>query len=301
MTELCSLFGVTKQAYYQYDGHYLQTLLLREQVATDYVERIRAIDPCIGCKKLHIMYAKEFRTEHPLGRDHFLRLMEQRGLKLRRRHSQVPRTTDSRHTMPTYPNRIWNVIPLRPNRIWVSDITYIKVRDNMEQGQYHFCYLSLVSDAYSKMVVGYAAGDSLDTVHPLSALQMAFSTLPPDFDYSGLTHHSDRGVQYASHQYVQALSAKGITISMTESGNPKDNAVAERINNTIKNEFFARLQFTSLDQIQQEVAKAVSFYNMCRPHWSLNGMTPSEAASQEGEIPKSWHSYREKAIKESAT
>ena len=101
MTELCSLFGVTKQAYYQYDGHYLQTLLLREQVATDYVERIRAIDPCIGCKKLHIMYAKEFRTEHPLGRDHFLRLMEQRGLKLRRRQSQVPRTTDSRRTMPT--------------------------------------------------------------------------------------------------------------------------------------------------------------------------------------------------------
>ena len=154
MTELCSLFGVTKQAYYQNDGHYLQTLLLREQVATDYVERIRAIDPCIGCKKLHIMYAKEFRTEHPLGRDHFLRLMEQRGLKLRRRQSQVPRTTDSRHTMPTYPNRIWNVIPLRPNRIWVSDITYIKVRDNMEQGQYHFCYLSLVSDAYSKMGCG---------------------------------------------------------------------------------------------------------------------------------------------------
>ncbi len=130
---------------------------------------------------------------------------------------------------------------------------------------------------------------------------MALSTLPPDFDYSGLTHHSDHGVQYASNQYVQALSAKGIAISMTENGNPKHNAVAERINNTIKNEFFAQLQFTSQEQVQQEVAKAVVFYNTCRPHWSLNGMTPSEAAQQESEIPKKWRSYRENAIKKSAT
>ena len=301
MVEICSLFGATKQAYYQHDEQFLQNLLLREQVALDYAERIRAIDPCIGCKKLHMMYVKEFRDEHPLGRDHFLRLMEQRGLKLRQWQSKVPRTTDSRHNMPTYPNRIWAVIPERPNRIWVSDITYIKVWDDMEHGLYHFCYLALITDAYSKMVVGYAVGESLDTIHPLAALKMALSALPPDFDYSGLTHHSDRGVQYASNQYVQALSTKGIAISMTENGNPKHNAVAERINNTIKNEFFAQLQFTSQEQVQQEVAKAVVFYNTCRPHWSLNGMTPSEAAQQEGEIPKKWRSYRENAIKKSAT
>ena len=162
MVEICSLFGATKQAYYQHDGQFLQNLLLREQVALDYAERIRTIDPCIGCKKLHMMYVKEFRDEHPLGRDHFLRLMEQRGLKLRRRQSKVPRTTDSRHNMPTYPNRVWAVIPKRPNQIWVSNITYIKVWDDMEHRLYHFCYLALITDAYSKMVVGYAVGESLD-------------------------------------------------------------------------------------------------------------------------------------------
>ena len=298
MPEVCSLFGVTKQAYYKYDEQAFQTKLLRDKIAVDYALRIRTADPRIGCKKLYLMYAKEFAQAHPLGRDHFLRLLEQRNLKLRRRRSKVPRTTDSRHHYPTYPNCIWSVIPQKANQIWVSDITYIKVWDDVEQGQYHFCYLSLITDAYSKMVVGYAVGDSLDSIHPLAALKMALATLLPDFDCSGLIHHSDRGVQYAGSQYVQALSSRHITISMTENGNPKHNAIAERINNTIKNEFFAQLQFTSLQQVQQEVAKAVAFYNTCRPHWSLAGMTPAEAALQEGEIPKCWYSYRENAIKE---
>lgn len=300
MSEVCSLFGVTKQAYYKYDEQSFQTLLLRDKIAVDYALRIRAIDPRIGCKKLYRMYAAEFGEEHPLGRDRFLRLLEQRGLKLRRRQSKVPRTTDSRHHYPTYPNRIWSVIPQKANQIWVSDITYIKVWDDIEHEQYHFCYLALITDAYSKMVVGYAVGESLDTVHPLAALKMALATLPQEFDFSGLIHHSDRGVQYASSRYVQALSSRHIAVSMTENGNPKHNAIAERVNNTIKNEFFAQLQFTSLQQVRREVTKAVAFYNTCRPHWSLNGMTPAQAAMQEGEIPKCWHSYRENAIKKLA-
>ena len=123
MPEVCSLFGVTKQAYYKYDEQAFQTKLLRDKIAIDYALRIRTTDPRIGCKKLYLMYAKEFAQAHPLGRDHFLRLLEQRNLKLRRRRSKVPRTTDSRHHYPTYPNCIWSVIPQKANQIWVSDIT----------------------------------------------------------------------------------------------------------------------------------------------------------------------------------
>jgi len=129
---------------------------------------------------------------------------------------------------------------------------------------------------------------------------MALQGLPSDFDYTQLIHHSDRGVQYASYQYVQLLKKNGIEISMTENGNPKHNAIAERINNTIKNEFFSQLQFTSLQQVKEEVKNAISFYNTQRPHLSLNGMTPEEATTQTGEIRKLWHSFRENAIKDLA-
>lgn len=296
MTDICKLFGYSKQAYYKYDDSLLQEMLIREKVALEYVLRIRKDDPGIGCKKLFQMYKKEFFGESTLGREHFEHLLSSYGLMLRVSKNK-PMTTDSRHGLPTYPNKVWSIIPMRANQIWVSDITYIKIWDDQQLGLYHFCYLAIITDAYSKMVVGYAVGETLDTIYPLEALHMALRNLPPDFDYSGLIHHSDRGVQYASYQYIRVLKSRGIVISMTENGNPKHNAIAERINNTIKNEFFSRLQFTSLQQVKDEVAKAVLFYNMLRPHLSLNGMTPMEAASQIGEIPKMWYSYRENAIK----
>ena len=300
MTRLCSLFGATRQAYYKYDEQALQTALLRDKMAIEYVLRVREQDPGIGGKKLYTMYLKELQSESPIGRDRFLRLLSQCGLSLRKRTSHVPRTTDSRHNLPTYPNKIWSMIPQHANQIWVSDITYIKIVDTKHPGQYSFCYLSLITDVYSKMIVGYAVGDSLDTIHPLTALQMALKTLPDGFNGKGLIHHSDRGVQYASTQYVKVLNAYNINISMTENGNPKHNAVAERINNTIKNEFLSKLQFTSIEQVRQKVKDAIEFYNTRRPHMSINGMTPIEAACLDGEIKKNWHSYREKAIKELA-
>ena len=296
MTDICKLFGYSKQAYYKYDDHLLQEILIREKVALDYVMRIRKEDPGIGCKKLFQMYKKEFFDESTLGREHFEHLLSSYGLMLRVSKNK-PMTTDSRHGLPTYPNKVWSIIPLRSNQIWVSDITYIKIWDDPQLGLYHFCYLAIITDAYSKMVVGYAIGETLDTIYPLEALRMALESLPKDFDFTGLIHHSDRGVQYASYQYVRELKSRGVVISMTEDGNPKHNAIAERINNTIKNEFFSKLQFTSLQQVKEEVAKAILFYNTLRPHLSLNGMTPIEATSQIGEIPKMWYSYRENAIK----
>lgn len=299
MAHLCKLFGASRQAYYKYDEISLQTVLMRDKMAIDYALRIREIDPGIGCKKLYAMYRRELQSEEPVGRDRFLRLMAQQGLNLRKNQSREPRTTDSRHNLPTYPNKVWSVIPQRANQIWVSDITYIPIVDPKNPAERSFCYLSLITDAYSKMIVGFAVGESLETIYPLAALKMAIKTLPKDFDGSLLTHHSDRGVQYASMQYVNTLRGYNINISMTENGNPKHNAEAERINNTIKNELCANLVFTSIEEVEEKIKEVIEFYNTRRPHMSINGMTPVEAAQQTGEIKKDWYSYRSAAIKKS--
>ena len=134
------------------------------------------------------------------------------------------------------------------------------------------------------------------TQYAIEALNMALSH-GKAYDLSKLIHRSDRGVQYASYTYTDILKSNGISISMTESGNPKDNAVAERVNNTIKNELLMGMQFTCIEEVRTAVDAAVVFYNNERPHLSLDGMTPCEAALCEGEIHKKWESYREKAIK----
>ena len=131
----------------------------------------------------------------------------------------------------------------------------------------------------------------------MRALEMALKHYEGQ-ELSGLIHHSDRGVQYASNDYTSMLRSAGISISMTESGDPKDNVVAERVNNTMKNELLKGMEFASVVEVSKAVDLAVRFYNEERPHLSLDGMTPREAASCQGEIKKRWISYREKAIKE---
>ena len=115
-------------------------------------------------------------------------------------------------------------------------------------------------------------------------------------DQINLIHHSDRGIQYASSEYVLLLKEHGIRISMTETGDPKDNAQAERINNTMKNELLKGMRFESIEEVIAAVAGAVDFYNNERPHMSIDMMTPVQAASYEGDIKKCWFSYREQAI-----
>ena len=297
MKAICGLFGASKQAYYKYDDTLLQKRLLQEQIVIDFVTKMRDKDPHLGGVKLYYMYKKEYASEETLGRNSFEQVLSSRGLMLRRSTRRVPKTTDSSHGLPTYPNRVWSLIPLRPNQIWVSDITYIKIWDDVQNGIYHFCYLALLTDVYTKQILGYAIGESLDTIYPLRALKMALRTLPDGFDCSTLIHHSDRGVQYASYKYVETLKRRNIVISMTENGNPKHNAFAERVNNTIKNEFFANLTFRSIGDVKRAVAEAVDFYNTQRPHLSLDMHTPNEAACMTGEIRKLWYSYRENAIK----
>lgn len=260
--------------------------------AVEYARNIRDNDPGMGMAKIWHKYQQDFRSERSvLGRDQFLTLLTNEGMKVRRKPRKT-RTTDSSHGLPTFPDLAKSFIPQTSNQLWVSDITYIPIWH--ANGNYIFCYLSLIMDAYSKEIIGWSIGDSLKTEYPLKALEMALVRIK-DKNVS-LIHHSDRGVQYASSEYVQLLKKNNIKISMTETGDPKDNAQAERINNTMKNELLKDMEFHCIGAVKDAVDKATHYYNNSRPHMSLNMLTPVQASTLYGPIHKRWTSYREKAI-----
>jgi transposase InsO family protein len=290
---LCKLFGVTKQAYYKYDEDLAFLKVAREELVIQYIREIRAKDPGIGGLKLWHMYGKAFGGNSPAGRDRFEDMVDRHGLKVRAR-TRKPRTTDSTHGLPLYPNLIRDFIPDTPDQLWVSDITYIPVYQS--EHAYLFCYLSLVLDAYTEEIVGWSVGDTLETTYPLEALKQALRRVEGR-ENTRLVHHSDRGCQYASHEYVSLLKRHGIRVSMTESGDPKENARAERVNNTMKNELLKGMVFHDIEEVKAAITVAVDFYNNERPHMSINMMTPVEAAGCTGEITKRWTSFRSITIK----
>ena len=289
---LCELFGVTKQAYYKYDESKVMQRAAQESFVLEFVRSVRARDPGIGGMKLWYMYRQSFEGNNPVGRDRFADIINEHHLKVRMK-VRKPKTTDSTHGLPTYPNIVKNFIPTGPNQLWVSDITYIAIW--VDAFHYIFCYLSIVLDAYTEEIVGWSVGPTLETIYPLKALKMALKRLERKVEVN-LIHHSDRGIQYASSEYIDILNRNHISISMTETGDPKDNAQADRINNTMKNELLKDIRFTSLDEVVAAVSRAVDFYNNERPHMSIDMMTPVQAATQEGTIKKWWTSYRENAI-----
>jgi transposase InsO family protein len=288
------LFGVTKQAYFKDIEQSRLTKLSQEAFAVEFIHSIRKVDPGIGGMKLWYMYCKEFNGNAPLGRDRFETVVDKYGLKVRLK-IRKPRTTDSRHGLPLYPNLIKMFIPTGPNQLWVSDITYIPVW--IDNDEYRFCYLSLIMDAYSEEIMGYQVGATLEAFYSIMSLVKALNKCDKrSADLTGLIHHSDRGTQYASSKYVDMLKERRIAVSMTESGNPKENPQAERVNNTFKNELFYGCRFSSLTEVRAGVDAAVAFYNKSRPHMSIDMMTPEEASLRQGKLKKRWHSYREAAI-----
>ena len=197
-------------------------------------------------------------------------------LKRRRRY----KTTDSRHHYRKYPNLIADVVPCRPNEIWVSDITYVETDEGV-------CYLSLITDTYSHKIVGWAVGPTLETVYPLNALKMALATID-DVTASRLIHHSDRGCQYCSNEYVSELKKRHVNISMTQSGDPLENAIAERANGILKVEWLYKMRITTRDECRSILDRIIDFYNTQRPHMSI-GMQPPEAVHmQTGEQRRCW-------------
>jgi transposase InsO family protein len=267
--------------------------VVQEEFVLQYIQSIREKDPGIGGMKLWYMYRKSFGSNSPVGRDRFEDIVDRHGLKVRAR-IRKPKTTDSTHALPVYPNIIRDFIPTAVNQLWVSDITYITLW--MNEYTYLFCYLSLILDAYTEEIVGWSVGPTLETIYPIEALRKALRRIEGQKDIH-LIHHSDRGCQYASNEYVSILKQYGIGISMTESGDPKENAQAERINSTMKNELLKDVVFHNVDEVKAAVNAAVDFYNNERPHMSINMMTPREAVDCSGEIAKRWTSYRLMAIK----
>lgn len=292
VTALCKLFGVTKQAFYKYVDHSMDKYA-RERFVLEFVKRIRAKDPGIGGEKLWLMYRNEFvNSRASVGRDNFCSILSKYKLTVRKRF-RAPRTTDSSHYLPQYPDLTKTLLVDHPYQLWVSDITYITIW--LPDNSYVFCYLSLVTDAYTKEIIGYCVGDTLGSCYTVEALEMEIGRIT-GMEIKELIHHSDRGVQYASADYISVLRHNGILPSMTETGNPKDNAIAERVNGIIKNELLQGMHFRSIEEVRKAVVAAVHFYNNERPHMSLNMLTPAQAGQMEGPIKKKWISYREKYL-----
>lgn len=292
ISHLCGLLGVSKQAYFKRDEDKILSRAAMETFALEYASGIRKLDPGMGMMKLWYMYQDKFRGERDiLGRDMFVDLLAGAGMKVRHK-VRKPRTTDSTHGLPVYPDLRVNFIPTGVNQLWVSDITYIEIWKS--EDKYYFCYLSLILDAYSREIVGWSLGHSLETEWPMRALRMAMPRIE-GVDHC-LIHHSDRGVQYASSDYTRLLQSRHVRISMTESGDPRDNAQAERINGTVKNELLKGRVFHSMGEAEAAIGAAVDFYNNRRPHMSVDMKTPAEAAKATGPVKKRWRSLREKAI-----
>jgi putative transposase len=276
---LCRLLGVTRQAYYQQKTR-IERTAMQKYLLLDEVVKIREGQKQLGVRKLYFM-TMEKRLEHgiTMGRDAFFSMMREEGMLVRKRRSRKPRTTFSCPWMKRYPNLAKEFHASAPNQLWVSDITYIRVR-------FGFAYLSLVTDAYSRKIVGYHLCRDLSAKGCVAALKMALANNP---QRAGLTHHSDRGVQYYSHTYMKLLGPH-IRISMTEKGDPLENAIAERVNGILKTELLQR-RFESLAEARLEVARAVSTYNHLRPHLSVDMLTPAVAHERQGPLKRRWKNY----------
>lgn len=282
VTPLCRLFGNSTQAYYQHQVHD-PSVGIRTQLYVQYARHIRHQAPRIGGVKLYHLCQKSFGDLH-LGRDAFIELLREEGLMLRIRKRRA-RTTDSTHSYRLYPNLIRGVLPIRANEVWVSDITYIPT----QQG---FCYLSLITDLYSHRIMGYKLAPTLQYIHTEQALQEAIEqVLQEGGSLQGLIHHSDRGGQYAYPSYIQLLLQHHIQISMTQQGDPLENAVAERVNGILKQEWLNRYDFLNKEQVEPFVRQAIHFYNYQRPHASVNMLTPMEAYHRNGVLKRCWKNY----------
>jgi transposase InsO family protein len=286
METLCDLFGKSRQAYYQHSKYNY-----REEVKTEIllqlVEKERKIMPRIGGRKLLQRIQPRLPGELYLGRDSFFDFLRDKGLLIRKRRNRIM-TTYSNHWLHKYPNLIKDFIPDKAHQLWVSDITYIETMEG-------FSYLSLVTDAYSRKIIGWELGETLEAKHTVKALQMALNQLPKGI--TNAIHHSDRGVQYCCDDYVKLLNKNHFQISMTENGDPRENAIAERVNGILKTEWLNQMKLASLEQATNELKQIIKTYNQHRPHGSLDMRTPEYAHNQSGDFKKHWKNYYKNAKK----
>lgn len=261
---ICGLFGRSRQAWYHLEDNQGKKVL-KSELIIELVQKIRLDLPKTGTIKLQHMLKIPFQEHHVvLGRDSLFTLLRENNLLIKNKKRYVS-TTNSNHLFKMWPDLV-NRRPSRmPEEIWVSDITYLRTKSG-------FIYLSLVTDAYSRKIVGFHLSHNLKASGPIKAFQMANSgRLYPQRQ---LIHHSDRGIQYCCQDYVQLLQDNQVRISMTQDGNPYDNAIAERVNGILKSEFGLSETFESYRIALGQVANGIDKYNKKRPHFSCELQTP---------------------------
>lgn len=264
------MFGISKQAYYQ-----RQTASKKKdhdnQLVLEEVARIRKLMPFAGTRKL-INYLKLFLTQNniKMGRDALFNLLRNRGLLIRKT-KQFHITTDSKHSFRKSPNLLENLDIQHAEQAFVSDITYIKT----DQGH---AYLALVTDAYSKKIMGWSFDDNMKVSMVKQALKMAHKNCR--FNHKSIIHHSDRGKQYCCPDYTEFANKLGFVMSTTQKSDPYENAIAERINGILKYEFGLRKTLASVQLARKMIKEAVDIYNNLRIHWSIGLTTPENAHRQ---------------------
>ena len=265
---ICELFGVSRQSYYRKKWRAAQ-IKDRATKVVESVEKIRAEMPRVGCRKLYYMLNPQMRSLS-VGRDKMFTILRANHMLVSPERSYHV-TTNSHHRFRKHKNLVEGMDIVRPEQVWVSDITYIGGRDK-------HMYLALVTDAYSKKVMGYDLSESLNTEGALRALKMAQASRV--YKKDPLIHHSDRGIQYCSDSYQEKLARYGMRTSMTESYDPYANAVAERINGILKQEFLLEEINLPLGEMKLVVRDAINTYNKLRPHYSCGYLTPCQMHDQ---------------------
>jgi len=237
----------------------------KDEIMLEMTQRIRKDMPRLGGRKLIHLIKEMSEGQIAIGRDGFYNLLRRNGLLVRRRRNRVV-TTNSFHWLRKYPNLIRDLKATRPNQIWVSDITYIKTDEG-------FLYLFLLTDLYSRRIIGWKLANNMGSENAVMALEQAI------VNASGLVrgtiHHSDRGMQYCSGDYVKILQSNQMRISMTENGDPYENAVAERVNGILKDEWLYEMNLKNKSQTSEILDQIIALYNNNRPHLSLNYQTPN--------------------------
>jgi transposase InsO family protein len=266
---LCELAQMTPQNYYA-----RRSVRRRQEVDLGLVLALvkaeREQQPRLGVRKLYHLIAPELKAAGvKLGRDRLFKELGKAGGLVARKPSEWPKTTQVDPNLPVFKNLVKRLVASGPNQVWVADITYIRTQEA-------FLYLGLITDRWSRKIVGYHLGETLETKQVLKALVMALKGLKGS---ERPIHHSDRGCQYASHAYVRAVQQAGLTMSMTEKNHSAENALAERVNGILKQEYWLDAHFENGRHARQATAHGICLYNTRRPHTALKLATPEQVHS----------------------
>lgn len=281
---LCGLFGKTRHAHYDHLWR-SRNETLKEEIILQLVYEIRRSLPRLGTRKMLFLLRPQLASHHiEAGRDYLFDLLEAHKLLIRQRRRKVF-TTDSRHWMHKYADLSGGIEITQAEQLWVSDMTFIRAGNQ-------WGYLSLITDAFSRKIMGYCFRTDMLALGCIAALRMALDNR--SYPGRALAHHSDRGSQYCSKAYVELLQEHHIAISMTQTGDPYENALAERMNGILKGEFNLYSSSAGFEQTYGKIHSSIKAYNELRPHGSCDYLTPCQAHKQGELLKKRWKTYPRK-------